>query len=180
MLDKHNIRKMLRVERSAYARNRPPIEPQAGFIKLLETAGCLAAYLPVGAEADPGALVTMARANGWTIAFPHVVSRAEPLRFLRYDPGDPLVLGPFALRQPEVNAPLATPTVILTPLIGFTRSGVRLGQGAGYYDRAFAALPHALRVGIAWSVQERVDLPEDPWDIRLHAILTEHEWIVTS
>ena len=53
----------------------------------------------------------------------------------------------------------------------------RLGQGAGFYDRAFARLPAALRIGLAWSVQEVDILPADPWDAPLHAVVTEKEWI---
>jgi 5-formyltetrahydrofolate cyclo-ligase len=53
----------------------------------------------------------------------------------------------------------------------------RLGQGGGYYDRAFARYPDALRIGLAWSVQEHDALPADPWDLPLHIILTEVELI---
>jgi 5-formyltetrahydrofolate cyclo-ligase len=53
----------------------------------------------------------------------------------------------------------------------------RLGQGAGFYDRAFARLPAARRIGLAWSAQEADALPADPWDVPLHAVATEKEWI---
>jgi 5-formyltetrahydrofolate cyclo-ligase len=39
-------------------------------------------------------------------------------------------------------------------------------------------LPDALRIGIAWSVQEVEALPTDPWDIALDAVVTEKEWIM--
>ena len=58
------------------------------------------------------------------------------------------------------------------------RRGNRLGQGAGQYDRAFAAHPAAWRIGVAWSVQQVDALAPDPWDVPLHAIVTESEWIV--
>ena len=35
----------------------------------------------------------------------------------------------------------------------------------------------AMRIGIAWSVQEVDTLPADAWDVPLHAIVTEQEWI---
>jgi 5-formyltetrahydrofolate cyclo-ligase len=34
-----------------------------------------------------------------------------------------------------------------------------------------------MRVGIAWHVQEVDVVPDDPWDVPLHAVLTEREWI---
>ena len=49
----------------------------------------------------------------------------------------------------------------------------RLGQGGGYYDRSFARHETALRIGLAWSVQQVEHVPVDPWDLPLHAVLTE-------
>jgi len=37
-----------------------------------------------------------------------------------------------------------------------------------------------MRIGIAWSVQEVPTLVCAPWDIPLHAIVTEKEWITPS
>ena len=86
--------------------------------------------------------------------------------------------GPFGLRQPAAHHPPLAPHVVLTPLVGFDRRGNRLGQGAGHYDRAFAAFPAARRIGIALDVQETDQLRPDPWDVPLHAIATNREWIV--
>ena len=55
-----------------------------------------------------------------------------------------------------------------------------LGFGGGYYDRAFAAYPDAIRIGIGWSVQECDSLPHEDHDMPLNAVLTEREWIVAS
>jgi 5-formyltetrahydrofolate cyclo-ligase len=79
--------------------------------------------------------------------------------------------------QPLLSAEACAPDLILTPLVGFDRALNRLGQGAGYYDRAFAARPDSLRIGIAWSIQECDGLMTDPWDMPLDAVLTEKEWI---
>ena len=57
--------------------------------------------------------------------------------------------------------------------IAFDRAGGRLGQGGGYYDRTFAALPGAIRIGLAYAGQEADTLPTEPHDIRLHGVLTE-------
>jgi 5-formyltetrahydrofolate cyclo-ligase len=50
-------------------------------------------------------------------------------------------------------------------------------MGAGYYDRALepvADRSHPLRVGIAYEVQKVLQLPADPWDVRLHQLITEN------
>jgi 5-formyltetrahydrofolate cyclo-ligase len=55
---------------------------------------------------------------------------------------------------------------------------MRLGQGAGHYDRALSVLDNCTSIGVAWSVQQANILPTDPWDVPLDAVLTERSWII--
>ncbi|MFT3978566.1 MAG: 5-formyltetrahydrofolate cyclo-ligase [Sphingomonas bacterium] len=149
----------------------------AQFPGLLSPGLTVASYVPLGSEADPARLADAAARAGCAIALPHVVDRATPIRFLAWDGAVPLAAGPFGLLQPRGDAPALAPDIILTPLVAFTRGLDRLGQGAGHYDRAFAQFPAARRIGVALSAQEVETLPVDPWDMPLHAIATEREWI---
>jgi 5-formyltetrahydrofolate cyclo-ligase len=63
--------------------------------------------------------------------------------------------------------------VVLLPLVAFDAHGHRLGMGGGYYDASFAAQPHALRIGLAHTVQFCAALPVRDWDVPLDAVLTE-------
>ena len=137
----------------------------------------LATYAPLGDEADPAPLARAALAAGCTLALPHVVDRATPLRFLAWHPDDALATGPHGLRQPAHDAPEVAPDIILTPLVAFDAALNRIGQGAGHYDRAFAAHPHARRIGVAFSAQQVAGIDPDPWDMPLDAIVTETDWI---
>ena len=148
----------------------------APLLARLAPGATVASYVPIGNEIDPSPLLDAARAAGCRSALPFVVSRAEPIRFLLWDGA--LEPGPFGLSQPRADAPEVAPDVVIAPLVAFDRRGHRLGWGAGHYDRAFAALPDAFRLGVAWSVQEVEALEPDPWDVPLHAIVTETEWIV--
>ena len=141
-------------------------------------AQVVAAYLPIGTEMGTAPIIAALHRSGAQIALPRVTSRTSPLRFHTWSPGEPLTAGPFGLQQPVDTAPELTPDVILTPLLGFDRTGNRIGYGAGHYDRAFAGYPHARRVGIAWSFQQMPQIPVDTWDVPLHAIATDCEWIV--
>ena len=174
---KQALRRTLRAARAAARGTHVPVPSL--FTERLSPGLVVATYRPVGSEADPAALVEAARRAGCTLALPHVADRETPLRFLSWD-GEPLVAGPFGLSQPALHAPEVAPDLILTPLVGFDRGGSRLGQGAGHYDRAFAVHPHAWRVGVALSVQEAASLPSDPWDVPLHAVITDKEWIVMT
>jgi 5-formyltetrahydrofolate cyclo-ligase len=54
---------------------------------------------------------------------------------------------------------------------------IRLGQGAGHYDRALSVLDQSIAIGLAWSVQFTFALASDIWDVPLDAVLTEKSWI---
>ncbi|MES2753056.1 MAG: 5-formyltetrahydrofolate cyclo-ligase [Pseudomonadota bacterium] len=177
MPDKAALRRELRARRDAFVRAGPlPIPVPPEFLAKLAHGLTIASYVPIGSEADPALLARAAVAAGCQIALPHVTSREEPLRFLAWDTEAALAAGPFGLSQPTADAAELHPDLILTPLVGFDAARNRLGQGAGHYDRAFEHFPDAYRIGVAWSVQEVAALPADPWDVPLHAVLTEEGW----
>lgn len=175
-MDKRAERARLRAARDGFDRLRSvPVYP--ALAERLRPGLVVASYVPIGSEADPAPLARAALEAGCIVALPHVVDRATPIRFLAWATDLPLDAGPFGLSQPAASAPELAPDMILTPLLGFDRRGNRIGQGAGHYDRAFALHPAAWRVGVAWSVQEVEAIAPDPWDVPLHAIATEREWI---
>ncbi len=166
----------MRAARAALARP-PAIGVPPELARMLSRGMTVASYVPVRGEADPAPLARAAVDAGCVIALPHVVDRDTPLRFLAWDTEAALIAGPFGLHQPAEAADELAPDLILTPLVAFDRAGNRLGQGAGHYDRAFARFPDAMRIGVAYALQEVPALPADPWDVPLHAIVTEQEWI---
>jgi 5-formyltetrahydrofolate cyclo-ligase len=148
------------------------------FTSFLKSGDCLAGYAAIGGEPNLAPLLALAVGLGLQTALPYVADREALITFKRWQWGEPTQRAPFGFLQPVASAPPAQPDLILTPMLGFDRTLNRLGQGAGHYDRAFAANPQALRIGIAWSIQEVPQIPIDPWDIPLDAVLTEQEWIV--
>lgn len=172
--DKQVLRDRMRAVRSSVAACPLPVFPE--FVQRLRPGLLVASYRALRGEVDPSPLSRAAAAAGCALALPRVEGRDAPMRFLLWKAGDPLVRGPFGIEQPHADAADVTPNIVLTPLVAFDRRGNRLGQGAGYYDRAFAHLSEAWRVGVAWSFQEAL-IPVDPWDMPLHAVATEKEWI---
>lgn len=143
----------------------------------LGDARCVAGYLSDGFEVDPLPILFHCIDQGMTVVLPRVEGRDRPMRFLRWLPGDPLESGPLGLMQPEADVPEGEPDLILAPLLGFDRHLNRLGQGAGFYDRAFAARREARRIGLAWSVQEVERLPLEAWDLPVQGVATEQRWV---
>lgn len=176
-MDKRALRARIRADRDAFFETSPAlITPPPELIARLRPGLVVASYVAVGSEADPSLLTKAAVQAGCRIVLPHITQRHEPMRFLAWNAGAPLLAGPYNLRQPAANAPALAPDLILTPLLAFDAKLDRLGQGAGFYDRAFAAYPGAIRIGVAWDAQQVDALPVDPWDMPLHAVITELGW----
>lgn len=69
---------------------------------------------------------------------------------------------------------LMRPEVLLIPMLGYKRSGYRLGQGAGFYDRYISANSKVLRIGITFSVQLDEKWLAESYDEKMHYIVNEN------
>lgn len=173
-------RAQLRAARDGFVRGldaaeRMTLERRAAknLLPLMPSAARIAFYHALGSEMGCDAAIAAAVAAGWEIALPHVAGLGAPMRFLRWAPGEPLETGWRGLVQPVSGAPVVDPDIVVTPLLGFDSRLRRLGQGAGFYDRAFAGLPHAGKIGWGWSIQQVGAIACDPWDVPLDAVVTE-------
>jgi 5-formyltetrahydrofolate cyclo-ligase len=178
------MRRQFRLRRNEFVLGLNPREKSLAFSSvptplksILQSGKTVAAYCALGSEADPMPFLKYAQTVGCKTALPHVTNVSSPMQFLSWSPGEALEQGPFGLLQPSVSNPAIVPDIILAPLVAFDRSLLRLGQGAGHYDRALSLLNEVIVIGIGWSVQEADDLVVDPWDIPMDAVLTEKEWI---
>ena len=109
-----------------------------------------------------------------------MVARAAPLVFRRHAPGGPLAPDALGIAAPTEAAGQVWPDVLFAPVLAFDRRGGRLGQGGGFYDRTIADLRARgplLVVGVAFAGQELPEVPLEPHDARLDAILTETAFI---
>jgi 5-formyltetrahydrofolate cyclo-ligase len=138
---------------------------------LLDRGLVVAGFWPLPGEIDLRPLLFQLAAFGAVLALPVTPALGGPLEFRRWAPGDALAPGRYGTLHPL--GPEVQPDWCLTPLLAFDRAGRRLGYGAGYYDRTFAALPHARRFGIAFAAQEFARVPTGPHDMRLSHVATE-------
>ena len=152
----------------------------ASALPAVRQARCIAAYLAHRGEMSCEPLIDWALGRGASVLLPVVTGRL--MRFAPYVPGETLVLNRWGIAEPEwrprnwVSA--RRPGVVLVPLTAFDARGNRLGQGGGYYDRAFAFRNCAehwrrpLLVGLAYDFQHVEKLPANPWDVPLDMVIT--------
>ncbi|MBI1243406.1 MAG: 5-formyltetrahydrofolate cyclo-ligase [Alphaproteobacteria bacterium] len=146
----------------------------------LAAGASVAGYFAFGSEFDPMPLMEALAARGHPLALPVVVSRAAPLVFRQWKPGDDLVEHKFGMREPHATQPQIEPDLLLVPLLAFDMLGHRIGYGGGFYDRTIAQLrahKKTRAVGVAYSVQKVERVPVGKRDQVLDWIVTENEVI---
>jgi len=143
--------------------------------------GCIVAgFSAIRTEIDPSALMQALRARGASLALPVAIGRGEPLVFRAWTADTVLVRGLYGILEPSSDAEDVEPDIVLVPLAAFDCRGHRLGYGGGYYDRTLHGLRRARRIiaaGLAFSVQQMDQIPEDAHDEPLDLVLTERDVI---
>ncbi len=171
---KQAVRTALKAQRRAYAASLDPatrdsLEQALGqaLAPLFATAGSIAAYAPMKGEISPLPAILRAEAAHLTPAFPSFVDRDARMTFRAGHPESP---GPWGILQPDGDAPLVSPDLVLMPLVAVDARGNRIGMGKGHYDRTLPGLraAGARLIGIGWSFQRIDDMIEpDAWDVPL-------------
>ncbi|CAN7485412.1 5-formyltetrahydrofolate cyclo-ligase [Phenylobacterium sp. LjRoot219] len=177
--DKTALRMRLRGLRRRLAHETPHAAERAAAhlpLERLPPFHAFSLYQPMGSELDPRPLLARLAHRGARAALPATRARDAAMSFRLWEPQMRLEPDALGIPAPPPFAPELEPDLVVAPLLGFDRSGRRLGQGAGYYDRALAGLRARKRVfvlGLAFAGQEIAELPHEDHDERLDAILTE-------
>jgi 5-formyltetrahydrofolate cyclo-ligase len=178
---KSDWRRQMRATRKIFVASQPPVLLEKLWIKLATVAmphvapfKTICSYHAVGNEINP-ALIERALQKNATIALPRVTAPAEPLTLHAVTASTEFETGYGNIPCPPQSAPVVRPDILLVPLVGVDRQGVRLGQGQGHYDATIAALRAHGRVfvlGLAYDCQLVNELPAEPHDQRLDALAT--------
>lgn len=144
----------------------------------------IALYLPNDGEIDLQPLISEAWSRNKRCYLPVLMPFSENrLWFAPLEPGERMVLNRFGISEPDRNGyQMVKPwsiDLLLMPLVAFDHHGNRMGMGGGFYDRSFAYLrqrnswrkPHLL--GTGFELQRVEKLPQQPWDIPLHSVVSE-------
>ncbi|WP_411288029.1 5-formyltetrahydrofolate cyclo-ligase [Phenylobacterium sp.] len=183
MTDKPALRQHLRTRRRRLAAEAPDAAERAAALAPLDALPpfrIVCGYLAQGSEIDPRPLMARLTGGGAASALPFAASRDAVLAFRLWNPADNLKPDAFGIPAPPPSAPSVEPDLVIAPLLAFDRRGGRLGQGAGHYDRTLANLRATRPVfvlGLAYAGQEVDEVPIEPHDQRLDAILTETDYI---
>lgn len=191
--DRPAIRAKVRSLRNALS-TREQLRAEVHLASVVSAQPCflksrrLGFYMANDGELNPGLTMAIALAAGKSCYLPvlHPV-HSKQLHFARYRHNTPMQTNCYGIPEPRLRAARLTPVwtldILFLPLVAFDHLGNRLGMGGGYYDRTLAA-SHGrgrhkpLLIGIAHSVQELDILPAAAWDVPLHGVATEQQFML--
>ncbi len=109
------------------------------------------------------------------LALPAIDFQTKEINFFMYHKNTELKENKFSILEPKNKDKVIYPKIILIPLLGYSKSGFRLGYGGGYYDKYLSknGIGDVKKIGIAFSFQEVKEIPVEDHDERLDWILTE-------
>ena len=142
----------------------------------LEIGSPVAVYLASPDEIDLGAYIERLLHFGGKVVAPRWNGETYELAVLKGLDAQHLRRGPMGIMEPADAEIVPAKDVYgwIVPGLAFTRDGRRLGYGGGWYDRLLAAAPKgAVKLGVAHSFQIVEDLPSEPHDIKLTAVVDD-------
>jgi para-aminobenzoate synthetase component 1 len=142
--------------------------------------------LSFGTEWDTRAFAEGALADGKVLVLPRVVREPRSLALYAVaDLGADLVPGAWGIEEPDPArcrpVPISEVDFALVPALSCDEQGVRLGYGAGFFDRLLAgAGTRTFRVVALPEALVRVSVPREAHDVPVDALLTETRFLRTT
>lgn len=101
------------------------------------------------------------------------VVTGEELELRVFTGPEDLATGAYGIGEPtgELFTDYAAIDLAVIPGVAFDAAGNRLGRGKGYYDRLLPRLT-AFKAGICFPFQLVEEVPAEPFDIRMDAIIS--------
>lgn len=142
---------------------------------LKQKTGTWAAFMPIQDEPTLSESVSFCKHIQWV--YPLV--EGQDLTFWHPNSTNGFRAGYLGILEPDPknSQPISLAQIngFLIPGLGFDNKGARLGRGKGFYDRVLQKSPGE-KVGVAFSMQVIAEeLPCDPWDIYMDALVTDLE-----
>lgn len=141
----------------------------------VKAAGVIVAYWPLIDELNTGPFIMECVKRGKHVYLP--VIKGHDLVFKEFTGYKCLAREPrFGILEPQGTAELdicgsGDGVIMIAPGMAFTTEGARLGRGRGFYDRAFATLVKAKKIGVCYKCQVVQELPTEEHDAKMDSVV---------
>jgi 5-formyltetrahydrofolate cyclo-ligase len=184
--EKARVRDILRARKDAMVpedRLRYSTRVTRHLMNLIKKGETVMVFTSKEKEVNTKPLILALFEAGNPVVVPIIVREDVSLRPSYLRDFSALVPSTFGVPEPigsEIPADPHDVDTIILPMLGFDRTGGRIGYGAGYYDRFLSKNPGIRKIGIAFGCQEFGGLPVDENDIRMDYIVTEEGIVYRS
>ncbi len=139
----------------------------------IQNARTIFGFISYSNEVDTHELLRYFLNNNKVLATPKILPEKVMIA-VKLTAWENLVTGEMGILMPPGDTPCPEKfDVIITPGLGFSKSGKRIGYGRGYYDKWFATHPEGVRIGICFEDQILGEIPSDTNDLPVHMLVTE-------
>ena len=143
-------------------------------------ASTIFCFISFDDEVDTHELIKLLQQQGKAICVPKTLKGGK-MAAIPLPSWDDLETDSFGILVPRSSQPTSSKIDLsLTPGLGFSPTGQRLGYGAGYYDNWFAENEVQYKVGIGFDCQVLDEIPVDESDVPLDKIVTEKNIYITG
>lgn len=180
---KSETRKMLKSARASipeatrmgYANS---ITEQVLRLDEIRDARLIFVYISYVSEVHTHALIRALLDAGKTLAVPKIVN-SDIMKAVTFSSWEDLIPGELGILTPVDSTPCDGPfDVSITPGLGFTLTGHRMGFGRGYYDKWFVQNKVKHKIALAFEAQLVDEIPVEDNDVLMDKIVTEKRVIV--
>ncbi len=146
------------------------------LMELIQPGETVMVFTSKEKEVNTEPLIKSLFQQGNPVVVPIIVKEDVSLRLSYLRDFSALVPSTFGVPEPigsEIPAATEDIGTIILPMLGFDRTGGRIGYGAGYYDRFLSKHRIPRKIGVAFACQEMDNLPVDENDAPMDSIVTE-------
>lgn len=130
-------------------------------------------YISYGNEVDTHHLLKYFLEQGKSIAVPKILA-TKIMIAAPFSGWNTLIPGELGILTPAGEEPFKGDIdIVITPGLGFTRTGNRIGYGRGYYDKWFARNSVNHKIAVTFEAQIINSLPVTVTDVPVDIIVTE-------
>jgi len=179
---KKHLRTVLKQRRSLVSESKRRVMSQQIYKYLYEIdefshAKSIFCYISYLSEVETHTLINDFIGQNLALAVPKIIKKSEMIAVPLSDLSD-LEPDKMGILTPKNNQSASAPfDIAITPGVGFTATGERLGYGKGGYDRWFSQNKVKTKIGVAFEIQLVEQLPTEKTDVSLDILVTEERII---
>lgn len=179
-IEKQILRQKFRLQRSQLPSEIRKVKDELIFEHLTQDAAIINAdlilvYASTNNEPDTWEFIRWLLEQDIPVALPKCGQNWQ-MQFFVINRMEDLQAGAHDVPEPVTNhkALITEHTICIVPGIAFTKDGIRLGQGGGYYDRFLKNYPDLYTIGIGYDFMIQETLPCEEHDCRMSRIITDN------